>query len=206
MKESPRLTQSTQQTGENRVQPLLMHPLVFIGTWLFLGALFALQEWMNLRHWGYKIGIGIELESWGLEFLIWGVRSWTLWRMLGPFIQGAGLTAVLTRIVPLSVAACAAKEMTWVLFFPGLPLNRPHMPYWARLRFHFNADAVDDMVIFWCCFLLIRGLGYYQRSRESESIAVQLEVQLANARLSALRMQLNPHFLFNAVNSISLDT
>jgi LytS/YehU family sensor histidine kinase len=77
------------------------------------------------------------------------------------------------------------------------------MPYWQRLQFHFNADAVDDMVIFWCCFLLIRGLGYYQRSRESENIAAQLEVQLANARLSALRMQLNPHFLFNAMNSIS---
>jgi two-component system LytT family sensor kinase len=203
MKVSPRPRGTTLPTGQNRAHPLLMHPIVFIGAWGALGCLFALQEWMNLRHWGYKIGIGIELESWGAEFLIWGILSWSMWRVLGPFIQNASLGAVLTRILPLSVVVCAVKEMIWVLSFPGLPLNKPHMPYFTRLQFHFNADAMDDMVIFWCCFLLIRGLGYYQRSRESESIAAQLEVQLANARLSALRMQLNPHFLFNAMNSIS---
>ncbi len=184
-------------------QPALMHPLIFIGTWVLLGSLFALQEWMNVRRWGYHIGLGIELQSWGAEFLIWGILSWLLWRILGPFIQSASLGAVLSRILPLSFAACIVKEMTWVLFFPGLPLDRPRMPYWARLEFHLNGQIVNDLVVFWCAFLLIRGLGYYQRSRESENIAAQLEIQLANARLSALLMQLNPHFLFNAMNSIS---
>ena len=156
-----------------------------------------------MRRWGYHISLVIELESWGMEFLIWGILTWSLWRWLGSFIQTASLGAVLSRILPLSMAACLAKEMIWVFFFPNLPLNRPHMPYWTRFLFHVNADALDDMVMFWCSFFLFRGLGYYQRSRESEHIAAQLEAQLANARLSALRMQLNPHFLFNAMNSIS---
>jgi hypothetical protein len=180
-----------------------MQPLVFIGAWLCLGLLFAMQEWMNLLHWGYKIGIGIELESWGTEFLIWGVLNWLLWRILGSFLEKADFIAVVTRVFPLGLAICAVKEMIWVLLFPNLPLNHVHMPFWTRLQFHLNAEAVDDTVIFWCGFLLIRGVGYFQRSRESEGIAAQLEVQLANARLSALRMQLNPHFLFNAMNSIS---
>jgi hypothetical protein len=180
-----------------------MHPVVFIGIWVIIGALFALQEWLNLRRWGYQISVTVELESWGMEFLIWGVFTWLLWRVLGTFIQIANLGKLLSRIVPLSVVMCLTKEMTWVLFFPGLPLNRPFMPYWTRLQFHLKADVVEDLVIFWCSFLLIRGLGYYQRSRESEKIAAQLEIQLVNARLSALRMQLNPHFLFNAMNSIS---
>jgi two-component system, LytTR family, sensor kinase len=191
------------QMGLGRVRPILMHPFVFIGIWVLLGTLFALQEWMNLRRWGYHISVSVELESWGMEFLIWGVFSWLLWRVLGTFIQDATLGKLLSRIVPLSVAMCLAKEMIWVLFFPDLPLNRPHMPYWTRLQFHLKADVVEDLVMFWCAFLLIRGIGYYQRSRESESIAAQLEIQLVNARLSALRMQLNPHFLFNAMNSIS---
>ena len=202
MTESPRRS-TAMQIGQGRVRPILMHPLIFIGIWVLLGDLFALQEWLNLRRWGYQISVSVELESWGVEFLIWGVFSWLLWRFLSAFIQNASLGKLLSRIVPLSVFMCLAKEMTWVLFFPGLPLNRPHMPYWDRLQFHLKADVVEDLVMFWCSFLLIRGLGYYQRSRESESIAAQLEIQLVNARLSALRMQLNPHFLFNAMNSIS---
>jgi two-component system LytT family sensor kinase len=186
-----------------RAHLVLMHPVIYIGTWAVLGTLFAMQDWLNLRRWGYRIGVVIELEAWGMEFVIWGALSWLLWRLIGPFIQNASLGGVLSRILPLSVATSAAKEILFVLIFPGLPLNRPRMPYWTRLRFHLYADIVDDMVVFWCSFLLFRGLGYYQRSRESENTAAQLEVQLANARLSALRMQLNPHFLFNAMNSIS---
>jgi two-component system, LytTR family, sensor kinase len=180
-----------------------MHPLVYIGIWVGLGVLFALQEWMNLRRWGYRIGLPIELQSWGVEFLIWGILSWLLWRTLGTFIQNANLKTALIRMIPLSLAVCVLKEMIFVSLFPDLPVNRPHMPYWTRFQFHLNAEMVNDMVFFWSSFLLIRGLGYYHRSRESERIAAQLETQLANARLFALQMQLNPHFLFNAMNSIS---
>jgi len=180
-----------------------MHPAVFIGIWALLGMLFALQDWLNLRRWGYHIGIAVELESWGLEFVIWGALSWIMWRLAGSHIQRAGLSWLLTRSFPMIIGASVIKEMLFVLILPGLPLNRPHMPYWTRLRFHLNANIVDDMVVFGCSFLLFKGLGYYQQARESETTAAQLEIQLANARLSALRMQLNPHFLFNAMNSIS---
>jgi LytS/YehU family sensor histidine kinase len=47
------------------------------------------------------------------------------------------------------------------------------------------------------------GLDVYRRYREREVIASALEAQLARAQLSALRAQLHPHFLFNALNTIS---
>jgi LytS/YehU family sensor histidine kinase len=47
----------------------------------------------------------------------------------------------------------------------------------------------------------------YQARREEairlETQAAQLQVQLADARLAALRTQLNPHFLFNTLHAVS---
>jgi two-component system, LytTR family, sensor kinase len=47
-------------------------------------------------------------------------------------------------------------------------------------------------------------LFYFQQVREREMQAAQLTAQLSEARLSALRTQLNPHFLFNSLNAITV--
>ncbi len=180
-----------------------MHPAVFLPSWVMLGILFGLQEWLNLRQWGYHVGALILFSAWGMEFLILGILCWLFWRFLHRFILEANVIDMLTRVLPLGVGFSVIQELIWVLFFPNLPLDRPHMAYWSRFAFHWKAEFIDSMVVFWCAFFLFRGLNYYQRFREREKAAVQLEAQLANARLSALRMQLNPHFLFNAMNSIS---
>lgn len=46
-------------------------------------------------------------------------------------------------------------------------------------------------------------ISYYQRFRERELRASQLEAQLAKAHLQALKDRLQPHFLFNTLHSIS---
>jgi len=45
--------------------------------------------------------------------------------------------------------------------------------------------------------------NYHRRYREREAQATELAARLAQAQLQALRMQLNPHFLFNTLNAIS---
>jgi LytS/YehU family sensor histidine kinase len=77
------------------------------------------------------------------------------------------------------------------------------MSYWERLSVYVYAELLNNLLIFWCAFFLFRGIGYYQRYREHERENSELAVQLANAQIAALRMQLNPHFLFNTMNSIS---
>ena len=46
-------------------------------------------------------------------------------------------------------------------------------------------------------------LRYRRQREESLRVAAQLRAQLAEARLDALRMQLDPHFLFNTLHAIS---
>ena len=61
-----------------------------------------------------------------------------------------------------------------------------------------------------CVFLYFAVLGcvyafsYYREVREREVQQARLAAQLAEARLIALRMQLNPHFLFNSLNAITV--
>jgi hypothetical protein len=189
--------------NERKVRPVFMHPVIFIAASGLLGAILALQDWNTLRQWGYRMNTAVIFEAWIVEFLLWGTLCWLLWWLLEPQIQKAKLVSMLTRVLPLSIATSVVKEMAYVLCFPNLPMNRPHMDYWPRLAFHLNAELISDMVIFWCAFFLFRGIGYYQQFRVQEKTASQLEVELAHAKVLALRMQLNPHFLFNTMNGIS---
>jgi two-component system, LytTR family, sensor kinase len=62
----------------------------------------------------------------------------------------------------------------------------------------------------WSVFMYFTVLGcvyavsYFVEAREREAQASRLAAQLAEARLGALRMQLNPHFLFNSLNALSV--
>jgi two-component system, LytTR family, sensor kinase len=183
--------------------PVFMHPVIFVGASVLLGALFALQEWMSEGMMSYRVSVSLLLRAWGLQYFLWGVICWLLWRLLGAYIERTSLLGMVLQVLPLSIVTSIVEEMIWVACFPNLPLNHKHMAYWHRLAFHLNAELVDNIVIFWCAFALFRGISYYQKYREKENATVQLEVQLAQAQMRTLRMQLNPHFLFNTMNSIS---
>lgn len=184
-------------------EPVFMKPLIFISGSVMVGLLFAIQEWWSLHRMGYRFKAAIFLESWGFQFFIWGIMCWLLWRFLRVRIQRASFVLILTVFLPLSVVLSLAQQMLYVSVFRDLPPDHPEPSYWKRLSIYVDAELLDNMVIFWCAFFLYRGIGYYQRNREHERANAELETQLANAQLAALRMQLNPHFLFNAMNSIS---
>jgi two-component sensor histidine kinase len=46
-------------------------------------------------------------------------------------------------------------------------------------------------------------MHFYRRSKERERRSLELEANLVKSRLQALTMQLQPHFLFNALNAIA---
>ena len=188
---------------DGRVVPLLLHPATFIGASVLLGELFALQEWVDTHRMGSHASPLLLITAWGFQYFLWGSICWCLGMLLRPQIQRAGIRSIIFGLIPLSVIVSIAEEMIFLFVFPNLPVNRPHMSYWDRVTLYLDGEFVDDVVIFWCAFCLFRGIDYYQRFRENERAAADLEIQLANAQLSALRMQLNPHFLFNTMNSIS---
>ena len=86
-------------------------------------------------------------------------------------------------------------------------------PLSAVLRFQFLDEFVIYAGVLAAGFARSYALRAFDRETESARLTAeaaglqaeraQLEGQLAEARLAALRMQLNPHFLFNALNTVS---
>jgi len=64
--------------------------------------------------------------------------------------------------------------------------------------------AINSALIYWVAIFLLMVIDYYQKYREASLHSSQLEMQLAESKLQALRMQLHPHFLFNALNTIAM--
>jgi hypothetical protein len=125
-----------------------------------------------------------------------------MWHFLRASIQGASPRQIILQYLPLSVLVGIIKEVLLVTIFPYQPPGK-HYSYFVRLEHYLSGDLITNVAIFWIGFALFRSIGYYQRFRERERMASRLEAQLVQARLQALQMQLNPHFLFNTLNSVS---
>jgi hypothetical protein len=78
---------------------------------------------------------------------------------------------------------------------PPIPRRFPDRPRTGR--------AAMDLLIYAVLVSACQTVTWSRRARDRERRALAAEASLARARLSALQMQLNPHFLFNALNGIS---
>ena len=75
---------------------------------------------------------------------------------------------------------------------------------WSVYRSVFLSNVVDDVVFVYVPILLLAfTTAYYRQHRDQQLRTSRLEAQLEKSRLQALKSQLQPHFLFNTLNSIS---
>ena len=67
----------------------------------------------------------------------------------------------------------------------------------------FGLRAALDVLVYWSLVGLCQAITNFRSSQERDRRAAELEARLTSAKLQALRMQINPHFLFNTLNSIA---
>ncbi len=112
-----------------------------------------------------------------------------VWRHVGLHLGVTSLLALFVGTIDFIPAMSMFAErgrLCWSTFFSVLILN------------------FDKLIVpLWLILILEHSFNYYRVSQENKLRAAQLESQLATAQLTALKMQLHLHFLFNSLNSIS---
>lgn len=167
--------------------------------WTLLGCVFALPD----------LSAGAERR----HALLSSLTLWWSWGMVAPLILWVD------RQIPVSSKQLARRVLAHLL--PSLLVTSVYVYLLGAVRaacgiaewnglpaIRFLVNALRGMFLWnWLIYWLILGAWqayrYYERYVAGELRLERLEKTFSEARLNALRMQLDPHFLFNALNTIS---
>ena len=137
--------------------------------------------------------------------LLWAARS----KPLGSAAPRSHIAWHLAIMVALSFVQVPAADA--LQYFAGVhhaatpPAGGP-VQVIDLFRRSFPALVITAWWKYWVFMGLYYAFDYHRRFREREVATAHLETQLATAHLQALRMQLHPHFLFNALHSAAMLT
>ena len=187
--------------------------MLIVGAWLTVGLLTGMEDVLDPRGggpvvWGRLPGtIGEEM----IESVLWiAVTPLAFWLARRFPLERAQAVRNAALHLGLAVGIAIAVDVAETVLHAGL-LHADGRPAHATVveiitRFWFTNELVVYFVV------LAVGVArdnFLQKKRQQEEAKQlqartrQLESQLTEARLETLRMQLNPHFLFNTLHAIS---
>ncbi len=117
-----------------------------------------------------------------------------------PVAQVLGIHLSAVAIIGLVTAAWSALLQIQLNPWAQLPPPNSFIDVWL-LRF---ADSIlTSLIVYGFILAITFVMDSTERVARQKTASAQLNEQLSNAQLNALRQQLDPHFLFNALNAIS---
>ncbi|PSQ86553.1 MAG: sensor histidine kinase [Bacteroidetes bacterium QS_3_64_15] len=171
------------------------------GRLLFAFCTFAVGLWTRLHLWALLLPVVLWLFRWA------DVRA-RLKRGVGWVLLIGVPVAVVHVAVERSIFAVATltREGIYPSFTTSFDFQAVD-PYgiggW-RLAVFLVRRIIADYFTYFIVAALCFAYEHFLRSREQEAQAQALQAELAQAQLQALRMQVNPHFLFNTLNAIAV--
>jgi two-component system LytT family sensor kinase len=172
--------------------------LIF-AAWTVFGLLMANQTYMMAQLGGRQAPWVILLRSTLLDSYLWAFATLAIFWLARRFPLERGR---LLRRIPVHVVAAIVLSLARAAFM--VELSR-HVDWLGRRSFgpQFWGSSGIHLVFYGFVLGVAHAVLYYERYRERERAAEQLARGLTEARLQALKMQLQPHFLFNTLNAIS---
>lgn len=132
-----------------------------------------------------------------LAIVAWGASRWPLregrWRR--------SLAPLAALFVGYSVARTVGMETLRWLVYPLLGASRDYDV--AALALAIGHEMPNDLFYFALFVASVELWRFWWEATARERREVELQRSLAEAQLTSLRLQLQPHFLFNALNTVS---
>ena len=134
--------------------------------------------------------------------------GWSLWAgLLVPIVRRlvdrppsrkAGASALIAlAVIPPFLIPVVYAPVHWVMFDRAWPITSAY----GHMATH---DVLTNVLMSATIVGVVYGYLSLQRARRLEVAAAQLNEQLTKAQLDTLRAQINPHFLFNSLNSVAV--
>jgi two-component system, LytTR family, sensor kinase len=183
----------------------LRRTLLLSALWSIPGLIIATSMYVVMDLKGDPMGFG--------EALLWRLPPWQVWALATPLIVYLGRRWSPARArwwqwIPIHLAANAligAGELTvYSLAGRAIDMEPFHEPLLDLVPFMLLKSTWLELLLYWGVIGIDRGLAYQRRYREAAVRESQLEARLVEAQLDALKMQLQPHFLFNTINAVTV--
>jgi signal transduction histidine kinase len=133
--------------------------------------------------------------------LTMAATEWYVWAAFTPLVAWLSRRFRITRARWSGVVIIGAAGLVAAFF--KVTLTRVLRGAIGGAEYFQITNLVSQYLVFWTIVLVSHAWLYYRESRERELRTSQLEALLAQTRLQMLSMQLQPHFLFNTLNTIA---
>ncbi len=152
-------------------------------------------------------------HAWGRLFFT-SLVEWLPWALATPFVLELGRRYPPVRLKPIStwfrhLAACLTIDLAFALWSTALEkLLNPFAERPATATFRhiatekFYSGLLASFILYTALLLVRYLLDSRARIAMQQAETARLNEQLVKAQLSALRRQIEPHFLFNTLNSV----
>jgi signal transduction histidine kinase len=196
----------TELTPLDRKRPWLIWAASF-GMWILIALVNGLSMYQFDRQMNRSVTLVGEIKLPLINFLIFAALTPLIFYIGSRYpVQRDNW---LRRAPVYLLGALAFTVLHGVVRMLVYPINDPATGKpcpigFALFRSVFLYNVADDIFYVYLPILMIaHTLWYYQRFQDRELRTAHLQTELAKAHLHALKSQLQPHFLFNTMHSIS---